>query len=281
MARQEPKRDQFEARRHKEQVAFLVVKFLRMFVAFQAIAAEFSARGGPGGLAGSGLFEKVLELSRGIGFDLKEMAHALFRNDARVGNSLDARPGTRGTRKLLHGMKSSIERRSIDSYIGTIYHLLLILQESLYQLERYTPELQMEAGEIERVLDMTRATSARIRDDEKEELARLQAQDEMGAKLAIESADLARQVMQRCETLLAGTAQMIRQFLGSASDNEILVLNLLQSQDLLAKVYGEGSAESIFSDLCSGAGKTGLARALAFARSRCGNVSALEAMSAS
>ncbi len=273
-------RGQFEARRRKEQVAFLVVKFLRLYVSFKEIAREFRARsmtGAPGGsgLARSGLFEKVAVLAQSIGFDLKELAHSLFRAE----NGHDAPPRPRGTREILAGMKTVLERRAIDSYIGTVYHLLLILHESLYQIERYSPELDEEKSEIGRIMELARAGGAGFDPDQDAELERLQALDGISAKLAVDSAELARIVLVRCEELLEGTAKVIRRFGVSANHNEILVLNLLQNRDLVEKVYGPGSAEAIFSELCTGSGfkgRTGVERALAFVRGHCGNISALE-----
>jgi hypothetical protein len=86
-------------------------------------------------------------------------------------------------------------------------------------------------------------------------------------------------VAERCEALFAGTAEVIRHFMASARDNEILIQNLVQNRDLLEQVYGEGAAERIFSELCKGkayTGRTGLERALNFARAKCGNVTALK-----
>jgi len=277
MTMEKPQRGQFEARRRREQVAFFVVKFLRMYVSFKEIADEFHARSASGSLAGSGLFERVGALAQSIAFDLKELAHGLFR--ARKGQDT-AEARSRGTRELLAGMKTVLERRSLDSYIGTSYHLLLILQESLYQIERYSPELDKEKSEIERIMELARAGGPGFQPDQREELERLQALDEISAKLAVDSAELARVVLGRCEELLEGTAHVIRRFGASANDNEILVLNLLQNRDLVEKVYGAGAAEAIFAELCTGPGfkgRTGLDRALAFVRARCGNVSGLEA----
>jgi hypothetical protein len=280
MTSEKDQRGQFEARRRKEQVAFLVVKFLRMYVSFQEIAQEFHARSASGALAGSGLFEKVAGLARNIGFDLKELAHSLFRAQ----NGQDAASRPHGTREMLAGMKTVLERRTLDSYIGTGYHLLMILQESLYQIERYSPELDKEKAEIGRIMDLARAGGSGFGRDQREELERLQALDEISAKLAVDSAELAHVVLGRCEDLLEGTARVIRRFGVSANDNEVLVLNLLQNRDLVEKVYGPGSAEAIFSELCAGSGfkgHTGLEKALAFVRARCGNVSGLEPAKAS
>jgi hypothetical protein len=278
-------RGQFETRRRKEQVAFLVVKFLRMYVSFKGIAEEFHSRSASpatagNGLARSGLFEKVAVLAQSIGFELKELAHSLFR--AQNGHDNPARP--RGTGEILSGMKQVLERRSLDSYIGTGYHLLLILQESLYQIEHYSPELDEEKSEIGRIMELARAGGPGLGADQRSEAERLQTLEAISAKLAVDSAELARVVLGRCEELLEGTAKVIRRFGVSANDNEILVLNLLQNIGLVEKVYGAGSAEMIFSELCAGSdfkGRTGLERARAFVRARCGNVSGLEPARAS
>jgi hypothetical protein len=283
MATRELTRDHFEARRRKEQLAFLVVKFLRACASFKSIRAEFRVLAPGGRLSGGGLFMKVRELAESLVFDLKEKAHFLFRSDPRALNgaamkAAAARPGSRDTRGLLAGMKSSIESRSIDSYIGTGYHLLQILQESLYQIELYTPELEREKGEIRRILELARTTGNAFSAEEKTELERLQALSELSVKFAAESEELALRVVERCEAIFAGTAEVIRHYMASARDNEILILNLIQNKGLLEEVYGEGAAEQIFSELCKGrgfSGKTGLERALSYARAKCGNVTAL------
>ena len=283
MAAEKPQRGQFEARRRKEQVAFLVVKFLRMYVSFKEVAREFHERSASGTLADGGLFEKVRVLARDIAFDLKELAHALFRGRNGKGDAGSRGQGTgeRGTRELLAGMKTVLERRSLDSYIGTGYHLLMILEESLYQVERYSPELDKEKAEIARIMDLARAEDREFPPDQRGELERLHALADISAKLAVDSGELARVVLRRCEDLLEGTARVIRRFGTSANDNEILVLNLLQNRELVEQVYGDGSAEAIFGELCTGhgfKGRTGTDRALAFVRARCGNVSGVEAV---
>ncbi|MGA2479033.1 MAG: hypothetical protein ABSG63_09835 [Spirochaetia bacterium] len=292
MAGRELTRELFDARRRKEHLAFLVVKFLRASVSFMTINADFHDPKTNACLAGCGLFERVHELAESLVFDLKEKAHILFRADARA--ATDARAaakaaaarGTAGAgkarprdpRQLLAGMKNGIETRAVDSYIGTGYHLLLILQEALYQIDRYTPELEREKSEIGGVLELARSTGAPLRPDDQAELERLHALDEISVRLAAESRELATRMMERCEALFAGTAVVIRHLMVSANENEILILNLLENQELLEKVYGVGAAESIFSELCRGkgfSGKTGVERALNYARAKCGNVTAL------
>ena len=273
---QPAERGQFGARRHKEQVAFLVVKFLRLYLGFKEVAAEFHARSAAGTLASAGLFTKVAALAHGLGFDLKELAHILFRN----GQDHPA-AAPRG-REALDSMKNALERRFLDSSIGTGFHLLMILVESLYQIERYSPELSMEQADVERVMELSRSgrrPSTRARPAEAADLDSLHVLDEISAKLAVDAAELADGVMRRCEDLLEATARVIRRFGTSADENEILVLNLLENRSLVEAVYGDGATEAILSEICSGKGprgRTGVEKALAFVKARCGNVSGLE-----
>jgi hypothetical protein len=271
-------RGSFEARRRKEQVAFLVVKFLRMHIAFKDIAAEFHARLDDGTLASAGLFRRVSNLAQSIGFDLKELAHTLFR----LNNGPEPERGPAKSSDRLATMKAALERRFLDSSIGTGYHLLLILLESLYQIERYSPELDREVKEIDRVMELSRAP--KVGAEQRAEMENLQALDEFSGKLAQDSTELAQVVIRRCEDLLDATARVIRRFASSAHDNEILVLNLLRNHDLVKQVYGEGADEAVLAELClegGSRGRTGMERALALVRARCGNLNGLVPAAAS
>jgi hypothetical protein len=84
--------------------------------------------------------------------------------------------------------------------------------------------------------------------------------------------------MERCEELFKGTAEVLRHFIEGAADNEILVQNLIQNLGLFEAVYGEGSGERIFWVMFRHRGiegSTGLEKAEAFARGRCGNTTGL------
>ncbi|HTP59163.1 MAG TPA: hypothetical protein VMM82_09615 [Spirochaetia bacterium] len=230
MPRDELAGDGFESRRRKEELAFLVVKFLKAFLRFREIREVFRSAAESKRLADSGLFERVRDLEEGLAYDLKEKAHYLFRAQA---NSLAA------------------EARSIDSYVGTGYHVLLILRESLYQVEHYAPEIADRA------------------DSEKQ--------------LYTDTEVLAGRMVERCDELFTDAAKALRHFMTAAEDNEILVLNLLQNIELLEHVYGANAAEEIFCDLCKGkrvAGRTGMERALSLVKAKCGNVTGLPAQPA-
>ena len=237
MPREELAGDGFKSRRRKEEAAFLVVKFLRAYLRFQEIGSMFAEAMKTGRLAGSGLFERVRDLEEGLAFDIKEKAHFLFRTGVSA-------PGPRSD-------AVAIDARSIDSHIGTGFHLLLILRESLYQIERYSPELDEEG--------------------------------ETGRRFSAETEGLAGRMVERCTEQFRSAAEALRRLVANINDNEILVLNLLQNIDLVEQVYGTGSAEAIFSEQCKGkrlAGKTGTEKALSFVKAKCGNITGLPAQSA-
>jgi len=242
MAREELAGDGFENRRRKEALAFLVVKFLQAFLGFREIRQAFLEATRANQLATSGLFERVKDLEEGLAFDLKEKAHYLFRTVWRQTNG----PRAAASRPT----SLAAEARSIDSYVGTGFHVLLILRESLYQIEHYAPDIEGQ-GESERLYEETKGLASRM--------------------------------VERCDELFASAAQALRLFITSAGDNEVLVLNLLQNIEPLEKVYGPGSAEGIFCDLLKGkrlAGKTGTEKAAVYARTKCGNITGLPAQPA-
>ena len=272
--------DQFESRRRKEQLAFLVIKFLKAFTMFQDIHDRFHEAAKSGCLSGCGLFKKVLELQDSLAYDMKEKAHYLFRVTGKNGGNEHVASGEKDTHRIIGELRGAIETRSIDSYIGTGFHLLMILGESLYQLDHYAPEFKKEQEQIARIERLAKRVGYTFTPEEMSELERLRALSEISMKVSAETEELAFRFMQRCDSLFEGTAEVIRHFIEGAGDNEVLIQNLLQNVELLEKVYGENSAEQIFWVLCRRKkceGRTGLEKAMNFARQKCGNVTGLPA----
>jgi hypothetical protein len=272
-------RDSFVERRRRENFAFLVVKFLKAFDAFSEIHAQFTDASRRGCLAGCGLFEKVKELEENLAFDLKEKAHSLFRAPV-VASARAARASSRDARRQLAELRASIETKSLDSYVGTGFHFLMILREALYQVERYSPEYEKEQQEIGRIEELARVVGYSFSPTERGEMERIRALGGISTALDADARELAERMIERCATLFQGSAEVIRHIMTGSGDNEILIQNLLQNRDLIEKVYGSGAAELIFSDLCSGkgfVGRTGVEKAMAFARGHCGNLSELPA----
>ncbi len=273
--------DQFEARRRKEYFAFLVVKFFKAHAQFQAIHEEYQKAADDESLARSGLYTKVWDLGQTLSFDLKEKAHYLFRSENKSGKPAQERSPEKtekDTRRLIQELKSSSEARSIDSYIATGYHLLLILGESLYQLKRYTPEFEKERDQIGKIERLARSIGYTFSSEEENELEHLRALSDISMKVGSDTEELIHRLMERCESLFKGTAEVIWHFIESSGENEVLVQNLLLNVDLFEKVYGEGSSERIFWILCRHKkldGRTGREKAVNYARLRCGNVSGI------
>jgi hypothetical protein len=271
----ETSRDAFGERRTREHLAFLVVKFLKAYVAFEAIHAAFRQAEAGGCLATCGVFEQVRELEESLAFDLKEMAHALFRSHA-VRDAREPKPAARISRRMLRELTASIETRAIDSYIGTGYHLLAILKESLYQLRHYAPAYEQEKAEVQAIEDMARRLHYTFSPEEAHELEHLHSLADLSRKLSTENEALSRRMAARCRDLFQGTAQVILRNLEGAAENEVLVQNLLQNRGLLEQVYGAGAAERIFLELCRDvAGTTGIERARSYVRKHCGNADGL------
>lgn len=274
MAKRGISHDGFAERRRKETFAFLVVKFLRAFDEFAAIHEGFRAATRAGCLAGCGLFQKVKALEENLAFDMKEKAHALFRapQPERTG-----RATPRDMKRQLADLKARIEARALDSLIGTGYHSLMILREALYQVDRYSPAFEEEQQEVGRIEALAQAVGYSFNPAERDEIERIRALGGISAELEADSRGLAARMIELCRTLFDRSAETVRHLVADAGDNEILVQNLLQNQDLLVRVYGDGAAERIFSAVCSGrgfTGKTGLERARAFVRARSGNLTA-------
>ncbi len=263
----------FEERREKENLAFLVVKFLKAYTAFERIHAAFRENGS------AGLFEPVRDLEETLAFDLKEIAHGLFRARAYEADRTPT-PAARVSRRMFREVKASIEMRAIDSYIGTGYHLLAILKESLYQLLHYMPARDAEKSEVAAIEDAARKAHYTFSPEEARELENLRSLAALSRTLGAETEAMARRMIARCRDLFQGTAQVILSHLEGAAENEVLVQNLLQNRGLLEQVYGRGSAERIFSELCRGrdvAGSTGVERAQSYVRKHCGNTDGLTA----
>jgi hypothetical protein len=273
--------ERFGARRRDEHIAFLVVKFLKAHECFRHIHDEFLEGIAKNRLADCGLARKVWDLVESLAFDMKEMAHNLFRADEKIVKAGDGGGDDKRARRAISDLKASIEARAIDSYISTGYHLLLILAESLYQLERYAPVFKEEHAQIARVERIARKAGYTFNAEEEAELEHLRALSGISMKVNAETEELIFRYMMRSESLFKGTAEVIRNFIEGSGENGVLIQNLLQNTDLLEKVYGDGAAEKIFWILCRHKrleGHTGIEKALSFARARCGNITGLPAV---
>jgi hypothetical protein len=288
---------QYIARRRKEDLSFLVVRFMKAFVLFSELYDEFKRLQSEGGdFQNAGLFAKVKNLEQSLVFDIKEKAHFLFRSDmqdtvetevadssfAELERILLASQDANRTRarEVFSELRKSLVRKSIDSYIGTGFHLFMILLESVYQLENYVPQYRRELEYLERIEYLTGRIGYDFGQEEEHELDHIKQVVGLCQSIASDTQELASIALERCMALFRETAEILRHWIEEASNNEVLVLNLLKERALVEKVYGSGSLETILSHMfrtTGGADESGAQKAESFVRRTCGNVEGLEA----
>ena len=283
--------DPYLSRRRKEELSFLVVRFLRAYEQFEGIHRDFReiADGGHG-FGHCGLFARLKSLEENLVFDIKEKAHFLFRGPAgrsaappteELERRLLTRRGGEGqaeSRELLAELRRSLVDRSIDSNIGTGFHLFMILRECLYQLEEYSPRYGAELEQAERIEYLAHRVGFELDEEEAHELEHIRQIVRHGQGVAAYTRELAERAIERCRELFRETADLLRHFVEEAGGNEVLVLNLLREQALLDRVYGVGAAEQILAHMfrrVEAPGSSGRQKALAFVRRNCGNTEAL------
>jgi hypothetical protein len=287
---------QYIARRRKEDWSFLVVRFMRVYVLFSELYQEFKAVQSEGGdFQNAGLFSKIRNLEQTLVFDIKEKAHFLFRSDRPDANEseiagsgftdlerilLENQEADRTkAREVFAELRRSLVRKSIDSYIGTGFHLFMILLESVYQLENYVPQYRSELEYLERIAYLTDRIGYNFDQEEEHELDHIKQVVALCQSIASDTQELAEIALERCMALFRETAEILRHAIEGSANNEVLVLNLLKERSLVEQVYGPGSWETILDSMfqaVSGPEESGAQKAEAFVRSTCGNIEGLE-----
>jgi hypothetical protein len=291
-------RQQYITRRRKEDLSFLVMRFMKAFVLFSELYEEFKALQSEGGdFQTAGLFARIKYLEQSLVFDIKEKAHFLFRsdwqdtNEVEIGDSSFAdlerilqesqgagRTKAREAREVFSELRKSLVRKSIDSYIGTGFHLFMILLESVYQLENYVPQYRNELEYLQRIESMTSRIGYDFNAEEEHELDHIRQIVALCQSIASDTQELAGIALERCMALFRETAEILRHWIEEASNNEVLVLNLLKERTLVEKVYGSGSWETILSQMFRSTGgpeHSGAQKAESFVRRTCGNIEGL------
>jgi hypothetical protein len=283
---------QYIARRRKEDLSFLVVRFMKAFVLFSELYDEFKAiQSEEGDYHNAGMFARIKKLERTLVFDVKEKAHFLFRSDrpdageAEIAESrfvdlerilLENQDAERiKAREVFSELRKSLVRRSIDSYIGTGYHLFMILLESVYQLENYVPQYRNELDYLQRIEYLTERIGYQFDQEEEHELEHIKQVVALCQSIASDTQELASIALERCMSLFRETAEILRHWIEEASNNEVLVLNLLKERSVVEKVYGSGSWETILSHMfrtVGGPEESGVRKAESFVRRTCGNI---------
>lgn len=289
--------DDYTARRRKEDLAFMVVRFLQAYVQFDGIYRDFSEHLSSGtGFEYAGLFVRIKSLEERLVFDIKEKAHFLFRSSRPgevAGDPLAATygdidrifligqtqvPAKSEARNVFLQLRRSLVAKSLDSYIGTGFHMFMILRESFYQLEYYVPQYLRELEYLDRIEYLTQRVGYQLDEEEEHELGHIKQVVRLCQSIASETRELAAIAIERCRSLFRESAEIIRHSVEEATDNEVLVLNLLREHQLVDAVYGSGAGESILQHMfrhVDAPGKCGREKALDFARRTCGNTDGL------
>jgi hypothetical protein len=288
---------QYIARRKKEDLSFMVIRFMKAHVLFSEIYVEFQAIQNEGGdFEHSGLFDKIRKLEDGLVFDIKEKAHFLFRSEkpeaeesngvgARfadlekiLGTSQDEAADRVNAREVFSALRKSLVSKSIDSYIGTGYHLFMILRESVYQLEYYVPDYISELEYLNRVEYLTQRIGYELDEEEEHELDHIRQVVKLCQSITTDTNELAAIALERCIALFKETAEILRHSIEESGSNEVLVLNLLKERQLVERVYGPGAWEALLEHMFRSSGETGesgVEKAERFVRESCGNMEAL------
>ncbi len=276
----------------------MVIRFMRAHVLFSEIYDEFRAILNEGGdFEHSGLFNKVRNLEEALVFDIKEKAHFLFRSEKPEAGESNVVHGKfsdletilstgqheeanrMNARAVFSALRKSLVNKSIDSYIGTGFHLFMILRESVYQLEYYVPDYVSELGYLTRIESLTREIGYELDEEEEHELDHIRQVVKLCQTIATDTIELATTALERCMTLFRETSEILRHSIEESGSNEVLVLNLLKERQLVERVYGPGSWEALLEHMFRSSGQTGesgVTKAERFVRATCGNVEALD-----
>ncbi len=302
-------RASYITRRRKEDLSFMIVRFLWAFDRFVEVHRDFSERLARGrGFEGAGLFARTRDIEERLVFDIKEKAHFLFRpargeaagSGAAASGAAGAEagaaapgpegcerrhfeeleellrlPGDRSGRKrsavpILQDLRRSLVSRTLDSYVGTGFHMFMILRESLYQLEFYAPGSQSGREQVDRLERLALELGYPIDDADRRELDHIRELSEVGRRIHAETAELTRVAFERCHALFRETAEVLRHLIVESAANEVLVLNLLREERVVDRIFGAAAAERLFREMFRT--QQGRAAALAHARRHCGNV---------
>jgi hypothetical protein len=286
---------QYIARRRKEDFSFLTIRFLRAHILYSDIYSEFKTLQKQGeDYQHLGLFDKIKNLEQTLVFDIKEKAHFLFRSEQRGEDEaesiasrfadlerilLEGQAADRTeAREVFFELRSSLVRKSIDSYIGTGYHLFMILLESVYQLENYVPQYRSELEYLNRIEYLTERIGYQFDQEEEHELSHIRQVVDLCQSIASDTLELAAVAAERCMILFRETAEILRHAIEESTANEVLVLNLFKEKALVEQVYGAGSWETILAHMfrnAGAAGDSGAQKAESFVRNACGNIEGL------
>ena len=254
------------SREKKEKFGFMVAKFLSAYDTFNDIYSDFEQMLHNGtSFAEHDLFGKVKILEEGLFYDVKNLAHSLFREDSDGKRQYDKMYEnlegfiSSGEQEKVHSIMSNIIAEEIkerlDQTIGQSFHELMILRENLYLLKEYEPRSKAEQGYSARIEDIANRESYQFSEEEEKELyflIDLDAQNQREMKEA--KLDVTKE-MHNLKNDFEGIVELLKQYIPRIKDKttlDILSKNLCVIKEITIGerkigAYGRKKAEELYS----------------------------------
>lgn len=298
----------FASRRRKEDEAGFVVDFLKAYSAFNDIYQDYKSVDDVSELKNLGLYERVEELDENLIMKIKDRAHELFRHGSKYNKDFDetrldekrfadlerildsaeskeldsGKPEEHDAETealhVLSDLRKSLMKRSLDSYVGTGFHVFRTLRENLYEIENYFSEQEKEHSQVRRLEKYAQRFSHEFSEKELAEIEHIRSFDDLSYALKGNTATMLEMAFEWCDLLFKGNARILRDYITESGDNEVLTLNLLLNKNMVDNTYGEDEAEDIFSKMYKDKGvdgQSGIEKAKDYVLKNSGNVEEL------
>jgi hypothetical protein len=204
------------SRESQERVTQTVVRFLHARVKLDELIAMSASEGRIPFDAVNAFVENEL-------FELKEESHALFRNEE---NSEEVNLTSAGL---------------FDILLGSLFHQMMKVKESTYQVERYAPKYA--------------ALREAIKGHRGPEHGKSFLHE--GERILQRARRSLRQDLAHATEVFQEATVVLRHVLVENRDNALLVRNLLDNKELVEAVYGPKSLEKLLRDMYDGAAAHG------------------------
>jgi len=288
------------SRRKKECLSLLVVRFFKAYDAFNGLYRDFLENGyDSNNLVKADFFKRIKYLEESLFFDIEKKSRFLFRGEIDKNNkyteiqvkyddlnrylaSENSSTKENEVKNTFSELRKSLLNKSIDSNIGRIFHILMILKVNFYELEYYEAEYVQEHKYVLKIESLFRKLGRALNDSERDELNHIKEIDKIGRKITTDTKNHIKIALGRCKSLFHETSEILLHVIHESRKNEILILNLLRERELVDKIFGCNAHEHIFSKMYKSMpnlGNTGLEKATNYCKYNCGNITGLpEAM---
>ena len=287
------------ARRKKEFLSLLIVRFLHAYDIFNDVYEDYRKHGlgntGYRAQTDGSIFNRINHLEKSLFYDIESKSRFLFRrsrstnlkdteiqskyddliaylsferssvNDGEIGNTFSQ-------------LRKSLLNKSLDTNIGKILHILTLLRVNLHELEHYDAEYAREHEYVVKIESLFNKSGRVLEKQERHELDHIRDIDKISHKIVSDTKNHIKIAMQRCRSLFHETSQLLLHIIQEARNNEVLVLNLIRERELIDRIYGFKAHERIFFGMYAAMpnlGNTGLEKAISFCRYNCNNTSVL------